>query len=186
MKILRLNKILAVLLTSGFTFTSQFNIANAATDGYIGRTSTGTKNISITIGLLAFIKNVDDAIFNTWDGAGDVEDSDDVCVYSNGGSNNYEVTAYGNGNANAFTVTDGNKSIPYSVAWSDNKGSDFAAGTTLIKDQITNSNFGGGSNPVCAKDNASVVVKFAESDLLASAVSGNSYQGTLTMIITAE
>ena len=91
--------------------------ANAATQGSLGATSTGSANISITKSVQAQISDISDMTLANWSvGDGDVTLYSNVCVYSSTGS--YKVTATGSGLVNAFTIASG-LNHPNGVAFHD-------------------------------------------------------------------
>lgn len=91
--------------------------AFAASQGVLGTTSTGSANIRATVANLASITNLNDFVFPTWTGAGDLTLSDNVCVYVNNRGGKYQVTATGNGR-NGFSLADGaGNNLAYEAQW---------------------------------------------------------------------
>ncbi len=171
------------VLATGFS-------ANAATQGTLGTTSTGSANISITKSVQAQITDLSDMTLANWSiGQGAVTLYSNVCIYSSTG--NYKVTATGSGTSNAFTIASGTNTIPYSVTWNSGGAGGLAnTGTTLtsgVQSAAFNNatlasatcNGGGASN-----DTARVVVGVASTDMTAAASSNTPYTGTLTMLVT--
>lgn len=164
--------------------------SQAATQGLLGATSTGTSTISITKSVQAQISDIQDMTLPNWSiGDGAVELSSDVCVYSSTGS--YRVTATGSGLVNAFTLASGLNVLPYSVTWnSGGVGNLASTGATLLPNvqSLTMANAstasatcnGGGAG----NNTARVVVSIPEIVMNAAASSPTPYTGTLTMLIT--
>ena len=164
--------------------------AQAATQGTLGATSTGTANISITKSVQAQISDLSDMTLPSWSiGQGAVTLYSNVCIYSSTGS--YKVTATGNGTSNAYTIASGSNTMPYSVVWNAGGVGSLANTGTSLTTNVQSTSFtnasttsatcsGGGS----ANDTARVVVNIANTDISAAASSSTAYTGTLTMLIT--
>ncbi len=184
-RLLQRSFVLSLLVSTAVGVT-----AEAATQGTLGATSTGSANISITKSVQAQISDLSDMTLSSWSiGQGAVQLYSNVCIYSSTGS--YKVTATGSGSSNAFTIASGSNTMPYSVVWnSGGVGSLANTGTALTTNvqssTLTNASTasatcsGGGS----ANDTARVVVNIANSDISAAASSSTPYTGTLTMLIT--
>jgi hypothetical protein len=164
--------------------------SNAATQGTLGTTSTGSANISITKSVQAQISDISDMTLANWSiGQGAVTLSSNICIYSSTG--NYKITATGNGASNAFTIASGSNTIPYSVTWNAggagnlaNTGTSLTAGVqsaSLANATITSATCNGGGS---TNDTARVVVGVASTDMTAAASSNTPYTGTLTMLVT--
>src|SRR5690606_17204771 len=87
----------------------------AATDGTVGINSEGSTDLNLSIPNLVKITGIADLNFGLYSPPGDAEVDDDVCVYTNAPSGNYQVTAHGNGTDDAFTISNGTHVIAYSV-----------------------------------------------------------------------
>lgn len=160
-------------------------ISVSATQGTLGATSVGDVQIGLAISDAARISGLDDAIFGTYDGTGNVTNNDDVCVFSTTGS--YEITATGDGAGGAFTITDGSNTIPYTVRWNDVAGTN-SGGTNISSGQLLTGQTGADtSSPDCSGLTvltARVRVRMTENNLL-SAPDGT-YVGVLTITIGVE
>ena len=110
--------------------------AEAATQGTLGATSTGTANISITKSVQAQISDLSDMTLSSWSiGQGAVTLYSNVCIYSSTGG--YKVTATGSGSSNAYTIASGSNTMPYSVAWNAGGAGSLASYRHLPDDKCT-------------------------------------------------
>ena len=115
-------------LSSALILISLFT---SASDGSLGPTSTGQAGISLTIPPRISITRIADLNLGAWSGSGDKADEDDVCIYTNNGTGNYQVTASGSGSGGSFELSDGlGNSITYSASWSNSIGSAGSVGLT--------------------------------------------------------
>ena len=95
--------------------------AFAATQGTPGPTSTGTVTINASITPEVNITSLDDITFTATvmrtalNTGADATGGDAFCVWSNNPDGSYFITATGNGASNAFSLTDGTRTLPYSV-----------------------------------------------------------------------
>lgn len=177
------NRLLLILLVV-FPFPLQ-----AATQGTLGLTSTGSASISVTKSVQAQITDIHDMTLANWSiGDGAVTLTSNVCIYSSTGS--YKVTATGSGVANAFTLQSGGNTLIYSVTWNSGGVGNLANTGSLLLSGVQSTTFsnadtgsatcsGGGAN-----DTARVVVGITNVAMLAAASSATPYTGTLTMLIT--
>lgn len=158
--------------------------AEAASDGSLGPTSTGSFSVSITVPTRVMISKMDDLAFGTWTASGDMAQDDDVCVYTSDATGRYKVTLTGNGPSGEFQVDDGNSNIAsYQVWWNDEKGTvngvQVSSGTALASQTTactSNSSCSG-----CGSNSANFKVKFTSAEL-SSAIAG-SYTGTLSIVV---
>lgn len=96
--------------------------AFGASDGSLGRTSSGSSNITLNIPAKIKISGVTDLDLGTYIGGGtNLFKGSNVCVYTNNTSGRYRVTLSGNGAGNSFALTNSldAATIPYTVAWND-------------------------------------------------------------------
>ncbi|MCR9095360.1 MAG: hypothetical protein NXI30_14160 [bacterium] len=155
--------------------------AQAATDGTLGLTSTGTTDISIIKGDTAQITGLQDIVLAPWT-AGDAPPvgSSPACVYTSTGS--YQMTATSaNGAGTTFRLTDGTNFIDYSVQWNDGVGGLTAAanGTPLagLTGDAVSTNCGGATP-------ATVQVNITNGQM--NGAPEGSYGDTLTVLITPQ
>lgn len=168
-------KLTAVLVVSVALSATAF----AATDGTLGTTSQGTTDISVTVGEMVRISDLEDFAFGSYAGTGDLDSNDDLCVYRNGGAL-YTITA--TSNEGAFTVKDGADSIAYSVQFNDQTGTNGEVSLTYNTASGTQS----GANTQsanCATGGKSANVHIVLTEAAVQAAPPGSYTGTL--ILTA-
>lgn len=161
----------AALLLSPYNF--------AATQGSLGANSTGDFDIVAALQDLVQISRLDDLNFGLYPGSGDLNGTENFCVYRNG-TGAYEATLTGSGPANSFEVSDGGNSMPYTVTYDDGSGPVAVTTATAITGRS-----GHGTLTNCGNaDNAAVNINVQESNLQANPP-GN-YIGTLTIVIGPE
>ena len=158
--------------------------AVAATQGSVGATSTGSVTITATVPNRARISGLTDVSFASVDPAVDAASSQGPCVWSNTSTRKYTIVATGNGTANAFTLTDGTVTVPYSVGWAATSGAttltSLATGTASAAFTAT------GTNITCSGGaDSTLKVSILASDLQ-NMVATNTYNGTLTLVVTPQ
>ncbi|GAA4747488.1 hypothetical protein GCM10023264_11520 [Sphingomonas daechungensis] len=169
---------LAVLASAG--------TAQAATQGSLGATSTGSVSISASVPNRVRISGLSDVAFTNADPSLNASNAQNVCVWSNTSTKGYRVTATGSGAANAFTLANASLTVPYTVEWSassgQTSGTALAVGTPLTGQTslATNSNCASGPS-----SSASLIVKIAATDLQTMTAATN-YTGTLTLLVAPE
>jgi hypothetical protein len=154
--------------------------AFAASQGSVGATSTGTSDVSVTVGGRVRITRLDD-IALTFSGTGDVVGSDAFCVYRNG-TGIYQVTVSSDhaSSADEFRATDGTSFVPYAVKYAEDLSP--ADGLDTISGQTHTGLTGSGTSVACGGgDNASLEVTFNETDLQALAT--GTYADTITLVV---
>ena len=153
----------------------------AASDGTLGTSSSGSASISVTIPNLILISGMADIGFGTYSGVGDLNQNEDICIYTNKAAGTYRVTGSGSGGGGAFTLSDGTNTLAYNVFYNDVTGTtgeqQLTSGTPLGSQNGANttSQNCGGSN------DANYHVQILGTNLLA-APSG-AYSGTLTLLV---
>lgn len=132
------------------------------------------------------ISNLADVPFGTINNlAIDSTRTQNLCVFSGGGTPNYRVTAFGDGGGGAFTLSSGSDVLDYEVQWSESPGQ--SSGTVLSPNAPLAGLATSASHPFCSSgpsSSASLIV-LIRSSALGEATAGN-YSGTLTIIIGAE
>ena len=160
--------------------------ANAATQGSLGATSTGTVSISASVPNRVRISGLSDVAFSNVDPSLDASNAQNVCVWSNTATKGYRITATGSGAANAFTLSNAALTVPYSVEWAassgQTSGSALASGTALTGLTSTATNSSCASGPATS---ASLVVKILAANLQGMNAA-TSYTGTLTLLVAPE
>lgn len=160
-------------------------VANAATQGTLGATSTGSIGISATVPGRVQIGGLTDVAFGSVDPATAASSAQDVCVWSNTSGRGYDITASGSGASNAFTLSDGTNTLAYSVEWAATAGQ--TSGTALAPATALTGLASTATNPTCSSGpaaSASLVVKMSAANLQAAVAS--SYTGTLTLVVAPQ
>lgn len=118
-----------------------------------------------------------DISLGTYNGIGDLENEDTICIY-NLGVSTYKVTASGTGTAGAFAMNGVGGSIPIEVQFKSGAGS-FVTLTANSPTGFTGSNTV--SSTCGGSPNATVKVIATEANLLS--VTAGTYSGTLTILL---
>lgn len=167
--------------------TAMAGTANAATDGNLGVTSTGTVNINASVAGRVQISGLRDVAFTNVDAGVAQSDAQNVCVWSNTAGRKYSINASGSGASSAFTLASGALApVAYSVEWADTTGQ--TAGTGLTSGTALTGRTSVATTPTCTagpSKSASLVVKMAAADLQ-TMQAGASYTGVLTLLVAAE
>lgn len=162
-------------------------LGDAATDGTLGPSSTGSKGISIAIPAIIRVSGMNDFIFSNYSGSGSFEISDSIVIGGNfsSGGGTYRVTVLGSGRQNSFTVertTVPRQELQYAVFYSPTASS---SGSTQISKGVPLTNQSGAHNNLSSTTpNASLTVRFSES-VLQQAPAGF-YTGTLSVVVEPE
>ena len=168
---------------------ASINIAFAASQGGKGTTSTGSSTVTVKVPNLVQITDVGDLTAN-YDGTTAVSMTDNICVYRNGSTGKYNLTATGNGTGSAFTITDGSTPIAYTVSWAPTKGatSGFQALTaTTPKTGLTGASNSSGCGSAGTDATLKVDVTTTELDKINPTGSTDTdVTGTLTLVIAPE
>ena len=160
--------------------------ANAATQGSLGTTSTGTVGVSVSVPNRVQISGLTDVAFINQDPSVAASNAQNVCVWSNTSTRGYNVTASGSGTAGAFTLANASLTVPYSVEWAGSSGA--SSGTALASGTALTGLTSTATNATCsagAASTASLIVKIASSNLQSMQAS-TSYTGTLTLVVAPE
>jgi hypothetical protein len=160
--------------------------ANAATQGSLGATSTGTVAISASVPSRVRITSLGDVAFTNQDPGTAASNAQDVCVWSNTATKGYSVTATGSGASSAFTLANGANTVPYSVQWNNAAGQ--TAGTALVAGTASTGKTSLATQNQCSSgpaDSASLVVGISTTDL-GTMQAGVNYTGTLTLVVAPE
>jgi hypothetical protein len=161
--------------------------ANAATQGQLGATSTGSITINATIAGLVQITGLADLTFSGLNGGTDAQLTENVCVWSNTATKSYTIRATGNGATNAFTLASGtNAPLPYSVAWANSAAA--TTGTALTTGTTSGAFTSAAILPTCganANPSAKLFVTIAATDQ-DTMVANAPYTGVLTLLVTPQ
>lgn len=107
--------------------------AQAASQGSLGTTSTGSISIGASVPNRVQLTGLTDVSFLNQDPATPAAKAQNVCVWSNTSTRGYNVTATGSGTGTAFTLANGALTVPYSVEWAGSTGQ--TSGTALSADR---------------------------------------------------
>ena len=157
--------------------------ADAATQGSIGLTSTGSVAISATVLQRAQITGLTDIAFGSLDPAVAATASQSDCVWSNTAGKGYTITATGSGTGGAFTIANGAATVPYSVQWAATASQ--TSGTALTTGTASGSLVTTATTPGCTAGPAttsSLIVSIAAAGLQTMVAAAN-YTGTLTLVV---
>ena len=102
----------------GLTFALLGGNAHAAQQGSIGPASSGSVGISVSIPAQARISGFRDIDLGAGEPARLARATQDLCVSSNGLAREYAMVAHGSGSAGAFELSNGARTIGYTVEWS--------------------------------------------------------------------
>lgn len=150
-------------------------LAQAAVQGSLGATSSGSFSITAVLQDLVQVSSLDDLNLGTYSGSGNLTGTEGFCVYRNG-TGAYTATLTGSGASNAFTIASGANTMPYTITYN---------GTAITTGGTTATQTGNSTLTDCGGDdvanNATIVVDI-DSTVLQSRPSGT-YTGTLTILI---
>lgn len=157
--------------------------ANAATQGSLGATSTGTVSISASVPARARISGLVDVAFTNQDPASAASFAQNVCVWSNTATKGYSITASGDGTASAFTLAGAASTVPYTVQWNSSSGQ--TSGTALTTGATLSGLVSTATQQSCATGptaSASLVVGMSAATLQSMQALA-SYTGVLTLVV---
>lgn len=161
--------------------------AQAATQGTLGATSTGSVTITASVPNRTQISGLTDINFTNADPSANATSTQNDCVWSNTATKGYSIRATGSGAGGAFLLANASLTpIPYSVQWSQSSGQSsgtaLTAGATLAG-QVTTA-----TSPTCGtapSTTSSLIVSIAAADLQ-NMVATTNYTGTLTLLVTPQ
>ncbi|OBV10581.1 hypothetical protein [Erythrobacter dokdonensis] len=162
--------------------------AIASTQGTPGPTSTGTVTINASITPEVNISNLDDFTFTATQLATAVNTgrpaglTDDICLWTNNVDNTLFVTATGDGAGGAFTLTDGSRTLPYSVTLRV-IASQFQLTPGTKTRPIVISNAGVDCSAFRNGTNASLAIILQRDDIAAMEAT-TTYTGVLTLLVS--
>ncbi len=174
------------LLAVGLGVALAGEATQAATQGNLGSTSTGSVSISASVPSRVRISGLSDVALTNVDPSVDASNAQNVCVWSNTGTKGYNITATGSGTGSAFTLANASLTVPYTVEWSASSGQ--TGGTALISGSALTGLLSTATNANCASGpsaSASLIVKIAAADLQTLPAATN-FAGTLTMVVAPE
>lgn len=167
-------------------------VANSATDGVLGNTSTGTININLSLNTVVQITKVKDVLLTYTPGIdnGDLEYVVDLCIYTNHPSGTYKILETSNyadsgvnkvRNSGSTTVK-----LPYSTQWYTNSTATGPVAHTFTSGN-TSPTFNGAhtTSNTCnngTQNTASIKFHFTEADLLA--IPAGNYEDVITLVVS--
>ena len=160
--------------------------AQAASQGSLGATSTGSLSVSVSVPNRVRLSGLTDVAFTNQDPSVAASNAQNVCVWSNTSTKGYNVTATGSGAGNAFTLASGASNVAYSVEWAGNSGQ--SAGTALATGAALTGLTSTATNATCsagASSTASLIVKIPSANLQ-NMQAATTYTGTLTLVVAPE
>ena len=162
-------------LVIGAAITGYALSANAATEGTLGTSSTGTVEVYIDVEGLVQVTSLNDIDMGSATMTDNVFDdqsgTDSFCVFSNTSGGDYNVTVTG---ANTFGLSDGTDTIP--VEYTYNGGGVAASGDTLEYE------IGNSSSVTCeGSTNATLEAAVLGSDL--AAAKPGYYSEVITLLV---
>jgi len=167
--------------------TAAAGTANAATQGSLGTTSTGSVVINASVAGRVQISGLRDVTFADVDAGVAQSDAQDVCVWSNTNGRKYNIKASGSGSGGAFTLASGALDpVNYTVEWNALAGK--ATGTGLVNGTGLAGQASVATAPTCASGptkSASLIVKMDTTNLQ-NMQAGATYSGTLTLVVAPE
>ena len=174
LKALIYNLLLSLILTAP---------VKAAVQGRQDIDSTGTLNVSLSIGKLGLIRGLSDIDLGVWKGTGDLDGNDDVCVYTFalgvGSASSYRIRADGDGLNNKFNLDSGTNTMGYRAFWNNQQGT---TGNTELTAGINSVEFPNSSVPFnCNSPNANIEVLINEATM--STIPDGVYSGILTLTL---
>lgn len=161
-------------------------VADAATQGSLGSTSTGSVSVSVSVPNRVQLSGLTDVAFLNQDPSVAALNAQNVCVWSNTSTRGYNIDATGSGTAGAFTLASGALTVPYAVEWASSSGassgSPLTSGTALTGLTSTAANASCSAGPATS---ASLIVRISTASLQSMQAS-TTYNGTLTLVVAPE
>jgi hypothetical protein len=157
----------------------------AARQGEMGATSSGSVGISLSVAPRARISGLKDISISDADPASSIRSTQNICVWSNSPAGGYTLTADGSGAGGAFELTGGQQTLAYNVEWAQGAGQ--ASGQTLAGGQTATSLQAAATQSDCGSGSGSASLIVAmDSAQLATAEPGTAYTGALTLTVAPQ
>lgn len=158
--------------------------AMGASQGNRGKTSTGSVGVQAEVAQMVQITDLADIAFGSFAGS-TLNESDNVCVWSNTGG--YDITATSDTGSGAFEMDDasGSETLSYNVSWADSAG---ASSGTALSEGTAQTGFGGTFNgPNCGGGgtNATLLLELPGTNANADTPPGT-YNDTLTIEVSPQ
>jgi hypothetical protein len=155
--------------------------AQAATQGTLGATSTGTVVITASVPARARITGLADVAFTSQDPNTAATNAQNICVWSNTSTKGYNVLATGSGASNAFTLANGSLTVPYSVELNSAAGQ--TSGTALTSGTASADQVSTANNQTCSGGETQSLIVGISTDDLGTMQATTTYTGTLTLVV---
>lgn len=181
---MHINAIKTILLSGLAACAAQLGSrAEAATQGSLGATSTGSIVITLSVAGRVQISGLSDVAFVAVSPDAAASRAQSVCVWSNTATKGYSVTAAGSGPDGRFALASGGLTTPYAVAWNASAGQSSA--TSLDPGTALTGLTSAATSPDCASGSSSLMITVAAADLQQAQPETN-YVGTLSLLVTPE
>ena len=105
--------------------------AQAARQGSLGSTSSGTISISVSVAAQARVSGARDMGFAEDHSEGVQIRSRDICMSSNSLARSFTVAAIGSGSGGSLELSNGSNTLAYSVRWSSRENLDPGSGSAM-------------------------------------------------------
>ena len=160
--------------------------AEAATQGSLGATSSGSISISLSVAGRVQISGLSDVAFVAVSPDAAATAAQNVCVWSNTATKGYSVTASGSGAGNAFELSGPANTTPYAVAWSDATGQ--TSGTPLNAGAPLSGLTSSAIRPDCSSGGAasSSLIVTVDPAALQAAQPDTTYTGALNLLVSPQ
>ena len=162
----------------------------SATQGTLGATSQGSKDISVAVPISVKVTGFADTAFGTWSGTGALTDNNNLCIYSNNAGNYTVTAASANETGTSFRLYDTSTYIIYNVYWysNDGGGDAVASGTSLSEGTTLAGQTGASATShscvgATGNVNAALGIEIPEANLAAATGSGTNFTDTLTVTV---
>ena len=143
--------------------------------------------VSITIPDIVSITELDDIAFGIWDGLGDEQGTDNLCVWVNNSGLIYQVTVTSSTLGYTLDNAGTGTTIDFAVAWSNLANQ--TVGTNIPYNTKTQFALSAATTPTCGgagNTNSTIMIDITEAELLAQETSANPYQAVLTVTIEVQ
>ena len=152
----------------------------AASDWLIGKNSSASININLTIPKLLKIGKIKDANLNSYSGHGDISSSSDFYISSNF-KGSIRISAIGNSSGGKFELSNGSDKIPFSLSY----GRQHSNQLYELEPRTPLSGINTGSSSILdTKENSKYHIAIKETDLANAEV--GQYSGTITILVAPD
>lgn len=154
--------------------------SQAASDGDLGKTSSGSANISLVIPNLVKISKLKDVAFNVYSGDGNLSASSNFVVATNF-KGSYRITATGDGPGKSFQLSNGVNKIPYYISFGKTGSSqlaEFVPGVSLSGNKSSSESIKD------TRENAKYSILIKDENLKQAEV--GEYSGTVTFMVAPD